>query len=222
MLRFGVTIILSAFLLFQVQPLIGKYILPWFGGGPAVWTACLLFFQLVLLVGYAYAHWACSRLPARLGSSIHLALLAVSLLVLPITPSPLWKPSAGDPPTTQILFLLAATVGLPYLLLSSTAPLVQRWFSESLPGRSPYRLYALSNAGSLLALLSYPFLFEPWLALRNQVLIWSRRLRSLRDPIGLVGPFARVSWASPRVLRPTPPMPRMEPSGLRRPAGKRF
>ena len=173
MLRFGVTIILSAFLLFQVQPLIGKYILPWFGGGPAVWTACLLFFQLVLLVGYAYAHWACSRLPARLGSSIHLALLAVSLLVLPITPSPLWKPSAGDPPTTQILFLLAATVGLPYLLLSSTAPLVQRWFSESLPGRSPYRLYALSNAGSLLALLSYPFLFEPWLALRNQVLIWS-------------------------------------------------
>ena len=173
MLRFGVTIILSAFLLFQVQPLIGKYILPWFGGGPAVWTACLLFFQLVLLVGYAYAHWACSRLPARLGSSIHLALLAVSLLVLPITPSPLWKPSPGDPPTIKILLLLAATVGLPYLLLSSTAPLVQRWFSESLPGRSPYRLYALSNAGSLLALLSYPFLFEPWLALRNQVLSWS-------------------------------------------------
>ena len=173
MLRFGVTIILSAFLLFQVQPLIGKYILPWFGGGPAVWSACLLFFQLMLLVGYGYAHWAGSRLPARVASSIHLVLLAASLLVLPIVPSPIWKPSAGDPPTAKILLLLAATVGLPYLLLSSTAPLIQKWFSESLPGRSPYRLYALSNAGSLLALLSYPFLFEPWLALRNQVLSWS-------------------------------------------------
>ena len=173
MLRFGVTIVLSAFLLFQVQPLIGKYILPWFGGGPAIWSACLLFFQLVLLVGYAYAHWAGSRLPARVTSSIHLVLLAASLLVLPITPSPIWKPSPADPPTAKILLLLAATIGLPYLLLSSTAPLVQKWFSESLPGRSPYRLYALSNAGSLLALLSYPFLFEPWLALRNQALSWS-------------------------------------------------
>ncbi len=173
MLRFGVTIVLSAFLLFQVQPLIGKYILPWFGGGPAVWTTCLLFFQLVLLVGYAYAHWISSRLSPRVQSSVHLVLLAGSLLVLPIVPSPLWKPSPGDPPTAQILLLLAATVGLPYLLLSSTAPLVQKWFSESLPGRSPYRLYSLSNAGSLLALLTYPFLFEPWLALRNQVLSWS-------------------------------------------------
>ena len=173
MLRFGVTIVLSAFLLFQVQPLIGKYILPWFGGGPAVWSACLLFFQLVLLVGYAYAHWAGSRLPARVASSIHLVLLTVSLLVLPIAPSPIWKPSPGDPPTAKILLLLTATVSLPYLLLSSTAPLVQKWFSESLPGRSPYRLYALSNAGSLVALLSYPFLFEPWLAVHNQVLGWS-------------------------------------------------
>ena len=173
MLRFGLTIVLSAFLLFQVQPLIGKYILPWFGGGPAVWSACLLFFQLVLLVGYGYAHWAGSRLPARVASGIHLALLAASLLVLPITPSPIWKPSPADPPTAKILLLLAATVGLPYLLLSSTAPLIQKWFSESLPGRSPYRLYALSNAGSLLALLSYPFLFEPWLTLRSQVLSWS-------------------------------------------------
>ena len=173
MLRFGVTIVLSAFLLFQVQPLIGKYILPWFGGGPAVWTTCLLFFQLVLLVGYAYAHWSSSRLSPRAQSSVHLVLLAGSLLVLPIAPSPLWKPLPEDPPTAQILLLLTATVGLPYLLLSSTAPLVQKWFSESLPGRSPYRLYSLSNAGSLLALLTYPFLFEPWLALRNQVLSWS-------------------------------------------------
>ncbi len=174
MLRFGVTIFLSAFLLFQIQPLIGKFILPWFGGGPAVWTTCMLFFQLALLAGYAYAHWSSSRLPARVQSSVHLILLAGSLLVLPIAPSPeVWKPEPGALPTAHILMLLMATVGLPYLLLSSTAPLVQHWFREAIPGHSPYRLYSLSNTGSLLALLSYPFLFEPWLALDNQILSWS-------------------------------------------------
>ena len=174
MLRFGVTIFLSAFLLFQIQPLIGKFILPWFGGGPAVWTTCMLFFQLALLAGYAYAHWSSSRLPARVQSIVHMVLLAGSLLVLPIAPSPeVWKPEPGALPTAHILMLLMATVGLPYLLLSSTAPLAQNWFREAVPGRSPYRLYSLSNTGSLLALLSYPFLFEPWLALDNQVLSWS-------------------------------------------------
>ncbi len=174
MLRCGVTIFLSAFLLFQIQPLIGKFILPWFGGGPAVWTTCMLFFQLALLAGYAYAHWSSSRLPARVQSIVHMVLLAGSLLVLPIAPSPeVWKPEPGALPTAHILMLLMATVGLPYLLLSSTAPLAQNWFREAVPGRSPYRLYSLSNTGSLLALLSYPFLFEPWLALDNQVLSWS-------------------------------------------------
>ena len=174
MARFGLTIFLSAFLLFQVQPLIGKAILPWFGGGPAVWTACLLFFQLTLLIGYGYAHVTSSRLGLRAQSRLHLALLGVSLFLLPITPSAeLWKPGPGDPPTRQILLLLIGTIGLPYLLLSSTAPLIQRWFNAANPVRSPYRLYALSNIGSLLALLSYPVLVEPWLALRNQALVWS-------------------------------------------------
>ena len=174
MLRCGATIFLSAFLLFQIQPLLGKSILPWFGGGPAVWTTCMLFFQLALLTGYAYAHWSSSRLQARVQSSVHLFLLAASLLALPIAPSPeVWKPGPDVLPTAHILMFLVATVGMPYLLLSSTAPLVQHWFSGAAPGRSPYRLYSLSNTGSLLALLSYPFLFEPWLALENQVLGWS-------------------------------------------------
>ena len=175
MLRFGLTIFLSAFLLFQVQPLIGKAILPWFGGGPAVWTTCLLFFQLTLLIGYGYAHVTSSRLGLRAQSRLHLALLGVSLFLLPITPSPeLWKPSPDDPPTRQILLLLIGTIGLPYLLLSSTGPLIQRWFSAANPVRSPYRLYALSNIGSLLALLTYPVLVEPWRASGRR---WSQRSR---------------------------------------------
>ena len=174
MAGFALTIFLSAFLLFQVQPLIGKAILPSFGGGPAVWTTCLLFFQLTLLAGYGYTHVTSSRLSLRTQSRLHIALLAISLFLLPITPSAeLWKPGPDDPPTRQILLLLIGTIGLPYLLLSSTAPLIQRWFAAAYPVRSPYRLYALSNSGSLLALLTYPVLFEPWLALRNQALVWS-------------------------------------------------
>ena len=173
MLRLCITIFLSAFLLFQVQPLIGRYILPWFGGGPAVWTACMLFFQLLLLVGYAYAHLISSRLKRKPQAWLHVALLAVSLWFLPIEPDTSWKPLAADKPTGHILALLLATVGMPYVLLSSTAPLIQRWFSLTYPRQSPYRLYALSNAGSLLALLTYPFAMEPNLALGTQVSAWS-------------------------------------------------
>jgi hypothetical protein len=125
-----VTIFLSAFLLFQVQPMIGRYVLPWFGGGPAVWTNCMLFFQVMLLAGYAYAHWLGSARHRKLQSGIHIGLLAVSLLFLPIAPrADLWKPASSDDPSGRILLLLAATVGVPYLLLSSTTPLLQRWFT---------------------------------------------------------------------------------------------
>jgi hypothetical protein len=169
-----VTIFLSAFLLFQVQPMIGRYVLPWFGGGPAVWTNCMLFFQVMLLAGYAYAHWLGSGRNRKLQSRVHIALLSVSLLFLPIAPrADLWKPASSDDPSGRILLLLAATVGVPYLLLSSTTPLLQRWFHLTRDGESPWRLYALSNFGSLLALLSYPFVFEPFLRLRTQTLIWS-------------------------------------------------
>ncbi len=171
---FPVTIFLSAFLLFQLQPMMGRFVLPWFGGGPAVWTTCMLFFQTALLAGYAYAHWLGSRRRTKVSAWVHMALLAGSIALLPVTPSAtLWKPAASDNPSGHILLLLAATVGAPYFLLSSTTPLLQRWFHNMHPGESPWRLYALSNAGSFLALFSYPFLIEPWLRLRTQAILWS-------------------------------------------------
>ncbi len=174
MARFPLTVLLSAFLLFQSQPMLGKRILPWFGGSAGVWAACLLFFQFVLLLGYAYAHWLSARLSRRIQAALHLALLAASLLFLPVTPhARAGKALAGDDPAVQILVMLAASIGLPGLLLSSTAPLVQRWYHQASGGLSPYRLYALSNAGSLAALLSYPILVEPWLPLGWQMKAWS-------------------------------------------------
>ncbi len=170
---FAATVFLSAFLLFQVQPLIARLILPWFGGSAAVWATCMLFFQLVLLLGYLYAHWITSGLRASRQVVLHGGLLAVSLLALPIAPNPAWKPTGGADPTLGILMLLGVTVGLPYFLLSTTGPLVQAWYARVTRGRLPYRLFALSNFASLLALLSYPPLVEPYLATRNQALIWS-------------------------------------------------
>jgi hypothetical protein len=171
--RYKITVFLSAFLLFQVQPLIAKFILPWFGGNLGVWTTCMLFFQVVLLGGYSYAHLVVSKLPGRGQMVTHLVLLFVSLLFLPIIPDEAWKSAAGeDAPIVQILALLAATIGLPYFLLSSTVPLLQEVFRRR-AGHTSYRLYSLSNLGSLLALLSYPFVFEPQLKLHTQVAAWS-------------------------------------------------
>ena len=167
------TVFVSAFLLFQVQPIIGRYILPWFGGGPAVWSTCLLFFQVALLAGYAYAHWIASRPNPRVQATVHAVLLALSLLFLPIAPASVWKPATPGDPVGRILLLLLATVGGPYVMLAATGPLLQRWFSLSRPGESPYRLYALSNIGSFLALLSYPVIAEPLFRLHTQVLIWT-------------------------------------------------
>lgn len=154
--------------------MMGRYVLPWFGGGPAVWTNCLLFFQALLLAGYAYAHWLGARPSLRVQTSVHVALLGASLLFLPILPrADVWKPASANDPSGRILLLLAATVGAPYLLLSSTGPLLQRWFALSEPQKSPWRLYALSNFGSFLALFSYPFVLEPYLRLHTQAWIWS-------------------------------------------------
>ncbi len=173
MALYAATIFLGAFLLFQVQPVMGKWILPWFGGGPAVWTVCMLFFQAALLAGYAYAHLVRTRLGERGQALVHLAILAVALVMLPIAPSASWKPEGVGDPTWRILLVLATSVGLPYLALAATSPLLQAWFSAAYPGRSPYRLFALSNAGSLLALATYPFLVEPALGLKTQAAIWS-------------------------------------------------
>jgi len=163
----------SAFLLFQVQPVIARIILPWFGGSAAVWTTCLLFFQAVLLLGYLYAHWLYGKLRPRAQMVAHILLLAASLLVLPMWPAASWKPTGAADPTGRILLLLAVTVGLPYFLLSTTGPLLQAWYARRYRGAMPYRLYALSNAGSMFALISYPVLFEPWLGTRHQALSWS-------------------------------------------------
>ncbi|MGE0133945.1 MAG: fused MFS/spermidine synthase [Dehalococcoidia bacterium] len=170
---YAATTFLSAFLLFQVQPLIGKYILPWFGGGSAVWTTTMLFFQVALIGGYAYAHFVSDRLsPGRQGL-VHLVLLILAVAALPIIPRESLRGDDTGDPTWRILLVLTVAVGAPYLLLSSTAPLIQRWFTHDHPTTSPYRLYALSNAGSLLALLSYPVLFERFLGLRAQAWLWS-------------------------------------------------
>jgi hypothetical protein len=171
-LSYALAIFSGAFLLFQVQPLIGKYILPWFGGGPGVWTTCMLFFQMLLLAGYAYAHFTSRYLRPRSQAILHLILLVAALAILPITPSDSWKPRGTENPTLHILALLGVSLGLPYFVLSSTGPLMQQWFSRENPEASPYRLYALSNFGSLLALLSYPFYFETHFTRRAQTIFW--------------------------------------------------
>jgi hypothetical protein len=176
MLLYGVTMFLSAFLLFLVQPLIGKYILPWFGGTPSVWTTCMLFFQALLLGGYGYAHALANRWAPRRQALFHIGMLSATVLLvlgLSILPSQGWKPADGQFPILRILGLLAASIGAPYLLLASTSPLLQAWFSRARPGTSPYRLYALSNLGSLLAILGYPFLIEPAISLSRQAAMWS-------------------------------------------------
>jgi hypothetical protein len=172
-LPYAVTIFTGSFLLFQVQPLITKYILPWFGGGPTVWTTSVLFFQVLLLGGYGYAHLSIQRFGPRVQASLHAMLLLAAFLQLPIMPSAEWKPLSPAAPTSDILLLLGATIGLPYFVLSSTTPLMQAWFSQAHPGTSPYRLYALSNAASLLALLSYPFVFEPVFSRSAQSTFWA-------------------------------------------------
>jgi hypothetical protein len=169
---FASTIFLSALLLFDIEPLIGRYVLPWFGGGPAIWTTCLLFFQFTLLAGYAYAHWTTARLPIRAQAAVHLLLLIAAILFLPTIPADRWKPADPGFPTWRILLLLLATIGLPFFVLCSTAPLLQAWLVRVRVGQIPYRLYALSNAGSLLALLSYPFVVEPLLGRRLQAICW--------------------------------------------------
>jgi SAM-dependent methyltransferase len=186
MALYAVTIFLSAFLLFQIQPLIAKVILPWFGGSASVWTTCLMFFQVVLLLGYLYAHRMIRYFSGKAQTFIHIGLLASSVAFLSIIPKESWKPQGSGNPALQIVLLLFATVGPPYFLLSTTGPLLQAWYarpkslrsdgetgSSAAPAPFPYRLYALSNAGSMLGLLTYPFLIEPYFTTHQQSSIWS-------------------------------------------------
>jgi len=170
---FALTVFLSAFLLFQIQPLAAKMILPWFGGASSVWSTCLVFFQAVLLLGYLYVHGLHEALAPRRQAGLHLALLAASLAALPVAADPSWKETAQARPLFSVLGVLAGAIGLPYLLLSTTGPLMQAWYARAFAGMRVYRLYALSNLASLLALLGYPVLVEPFLELREQARAWS-------------------------------------------------
>ncbi len=173
MILYALTIFVSSFLLFLVQPLIAKQVLPWFGGTAAVWTTCLVFFQFALLAGYFYSDWISRRLSPKRQVVLHLVLIGVALLLLPIIPDASWKPQGDEAPSLRIILLLSATIGLPYFLLSTTSPLVQAWFARSYPGTSPYRLFALSNLASMMALLGYPLLLEPNIAAKPQAWAWS-------------------------------------------------
>ena len=169
---FSVTLFLAAYLLFLVQPLMGRYVLPWFGGGAGVWTSCMLFFQAVLLIGYLYAHILEKYSPRR-QLAVHIPVLVLSLISLPINPAVDWQPTGAEAPEWHILLLLAAHVGMPFAVLASSTPLLSAWYRRRFPDSSPYRLYALSNTGSLLALLAYPFAIEPLLSLQVQSRGWT-------------------------------------------------
>ncbi|NDV61607.1 hypothetical protein G0Q06_04010 [Puniceicoccales bacterium CK1056] len=182
-MRFACSIFLSAFLLFQIQLILGKFLLPWFGGAPAVWTTCILFFQSFLLAGYAYAFFIDRKLslPAQVKLHSLLLILAMASLGLawlrwgsPVLPGDGWKPVSGSGnPIPQLLMILMAAIALSYTLLAANSPLIQRWYGIGAGTNRPYRLYALSNAGSLLALLSYPIFIEPYLPLSLQAKIWA-------------------------------------------------
>ena len=182
MLLFALSIFLSAFLLFQIQPMIGKFILPWFGGTPAVWSTLMLFFQVLLTGGYSYAYWLIARVKQKSQILIHSSVIGLAILVLfflsfiwtsPITPDSTWKPDAVSTPVLDIFKILILSIGLPYFLLASNGPLMQAWFSRLFPQRSYASLYALSNTGSLLGLLVYPVLIEPTFTLHRQGWMWA-------------------------------------------------
>ena len=173
MFLYACTIFLSAFLLFQIQPMIAKIILPWFGGSAAVWITAMLFFQMTLLGGYLYAHWSIRSSKPKMRATLHVILLLASLAFLPVWPTLAWRPTGTEEPILNILGLLTMSVGLPYFLLSTTSPLIQAWYSAKHRAALPYRLFALSNLASLLGLLAYPFLIEPNVTLRQQSIWWS-------------------------------------------------
>jgi hypothetical protein len=168
----GATIFAGAFLLFGVESLIAKAILLWFGGSAQVWTTCLLFFQSALLAGYLYAHLLSRHVATKWQAPSHAALLILSFTFLPIAPGEVWKPNGTEEPLFLIIGLLASTIGLPFVLLSATNPLIQSWLARAYE-RQPYQLFALSNFGSMFALLAYPLLVEPSLSLRSQIVGWS-------------------------------------------------
>jgi hypothetical protein len=199
-LIFGGAIWLSAFLLFLIQPILAKLILPWFGGSAAVWTTCLVFYQVALLGGYIYAN-AVTRLRPAVQASLHCVLLAAALAFLPAIPGERWKSASAALPAWSILLLLVSVLGLPYFVLSATSPLLQAWYARR--WSDPYRLFALSNAGALMALIAYPILVEPNVATRRQDVWWSAAFVVFAVLCGSIAWFSRAPY-SVRDVYPTP------------------
>lgn len=172
---YSATLAVSAGLVFMVQPMFARFVLPLLGGTPAVWTTAMLFFQTALLLAYVYAHWTTRRLGARRQAALHLVLVAVTMLMLPIGVPDGWTPPESGSPVPWLLGLLVVSVGLPFFVVSSTAPLLQSWLAatDHPDAGDPYFLYGASNAGSVLGLLAYPLLVEPGLTLDGQSWLWS-------------------------------------------------
>jgi len=195
----------SAFLIFLVQPMVGKRILPWFGGAPAVWTLCLAFYQTTLFAGYAYAHCLIRFVKPSFQPVVHALVFAAAVLVLPVLPGEDWQPQGAIAPIRSISSMLGANVALPFLVLAATGPLIQAWFARRHPGEAPYRLYAVSNLGSLLALLAYPFFLEPRLALSATGTLWSIGFVSAGIVIlgcAVLAARSRLTESHPHLLRP--------------------
>ncbi len=190
---FAVTLFISATLMFIVQPMFGKLLLPLLGGTPAVWNTCMVFYQMVLFLGYLYAHYLTGKADTTRHVQIHLAVIVVTLLLLPVGLPDEISPPTENNPTFWLVSVLFIAIGLPFFVVSTTAPLLQKWFSRLGHHTSddPYYLYAASNAGSLLALLSYPFIIEPNIGLAQQQLVWSMGYAVL---LLLIGFCALMLW----------------------------
>ncbi len=202
LLVYALTLFLSALLLFLVQPLIGKLIVPLLGGFPSVWNTCLVFFQAMLLAGYAYAHTSSNWLGERRQAAFHLVLVALVAVLVLLFRLEVFKglvPAGEANPVPGLLLLLVASVGLPFFTISATAPLLQRWFANTAhpAARDPYFLYAASNAGSMLAVFSYLALVEPNLTLVQQRWAWSIGVALLGM---LLGVCALLFWKSPAAI----------------------
>jgi spermidine synthase len=172
-MQYFISVFISAFLVFQIQPIISKIILPWFGGGASVWTTCMLFFQFFLLVGYLYAYILTKIVRVKFQIVVHLVCLLLSLFLLPNNIADIQNIPISASPTWAVLNVLFLGLGFPYLILSANTPLLQHWFTSETNGTNPYRLYAVSNIGSFLALVSYPLVIEPFMSLDGQIKLWS-------------------------------------------------
>ena len=197
---YALTIFLSAFLLFVVEPMVAKQLLPTLGGSSAVWTTCLVFFSIVLLLGYLYAHWISSRFTPPQQAVIHILLLTAALMMLGVRVSPTTSAVSYHPALT-VFRVLATVIGLPYLALSATTPLLNSWYARTFEGQSPYRLFALSNLASLLALASYPLLIEPRLTMSRQTAWWSTGFLLFAIVCGAIAWQGRRRATSPVLTR---------------------